>query len=105
MEMPQLVRLNQLTLAIEQAISDDDWDSLPALLAARDEAIEEVAMNPLHEDELFALRIADARCSRILQDHASQLLRDLQYAFERKRASAAYQQIAPPLHPMVETDC
>ncbi len=89
-----------LTLCLEEAIEDDEWDTVTELLQRREETLRMLERLEPEPQWLPALRRAmdaDERCQQLLRRKQRALLLDLEQETQQKRAGEYYE--TPPNQP------
>ncbi len=83
-----------LTLCLEEAIEEDEWDAVTQLLQRREEALQMMERLEPEPQWLPALRRAmeaDERCQQLLRRKQRALLLDLEQETQQKRAGEHYE--------------
>lgn len=91
-----------LTLCLEEAIEDEEWDTVTELLQRREETLKTLECLEPEPQWLPALRRAmeaDERCQQLLRRKQRALLLDLEQEAQQKRAGEHYESPpSPPIH-------
>ncbi|MFQ3611647.1 MAG: flagellar protein FliT [Fimbriimonadales bacterium] len=89
-----------LTLCLEEAIEDDEWDTVTELLQRREETLrmlEHLDPEPQWLPSLRRAMDADERCQQLLRRKQRALLLDLDHEVQQQRAGEHYE--TPPSQP------